>query len=220
MEPRLIWVFLLACTAACDKGDDTASTDGDADTDTDSDTDTDTDADTDSDTDTDTDTDCSGKPAGMAEVKMIGSATVIPGKTYTGTESRQYTGIDGPYKGQLFCQINYTLTSTKVRTDCIKKDKFLFFDCSPDYDGWAFDLTVSKAEIDPAHPDCGGILCGGTLDGTTASYAYGLYDGHVLNMAAWDAKGGWTPVAYPKSWDPETGAFTYQFEGDDVEYYK
>ena len=71
MEPRLIWAFLLACTAACDKGDDSASSDGDADTDTDSDTDTDT--------DTDTGTDCTGKPDGTAAVAVAGAADIVYG---------------------------------------------------------------------------------------------------------------------------------------------
>jgi hypothetical protein len=219
MEPRLIWVFLLACTAACDKGDDSASTEGDTDTDSDADTDTDTDTDTDS--DTDTDTDCSGKPDGTASVAYMGSADIVYGKSYTGTESVQYTGTDGPYKGELFCQINYTLTSTKFRTDCIKTDKHLLFNCEEDV-GWAFDLEVSKAEIDPAHPDCGGILCGadvGKLNGTTMSYAYGLYEGHVLTMAEYDAKGGWTPIGFGK-WSEGTGAYSYTYGGDDVDYYK
>jgi hypothetical protein len=212
MTPRAFWALLLVAPACDDKGDDTA---GEADADTDADTDTDTD------TDTDADTDCAGTVAGTAAVKIVGEGAVDPWKTYTGTESREYRGVDGPLKQLVgdppFCKINYALTSTAVRKDCIG-DHVL--DCT---DGWAFDLVTATAAIDATYSNCEPILCGdavSTFDGVAIAYAYGIYLGHPELLGTWSkAKSGWAPAGYP-SYDEKTGALTYDYAADPVSYYE
>src|SRR6185436_10399370 len=107
-----------------------------------------------------------------------------------------------PRKGKgAFCRITYALTEVAVRKDCIGDPNL---DCE---DGWAFDLEISDAAVDPTYADCDAILCGTDvtgLDGEVITYAYGVFLGHPVVLARWYAK-AWEPLAYPK-WDESTGA--------------
>ena len=212
MTSMAIWPLLLAGPACNgDKGDSAGEGD------------TDTDADSDTDTDTDTDTDCSGKPAGTAEKQIVGDFTVVPGKSYSGTEAVQYTDSNElEKKGKTpFCRITYTLTSTAVRTDCAEGKDDYAFDCT---DLWAFDVVTSGASIDPDYPDCAGILCGAdvaTLNGQTRGYGYGVVVGHAWMFGEYTGK-AWQPRAYPDGKDPMV-ASGYEFvrpEDSTVDYYE
>ncbi len=145
-----------------------------------------------------------------------GSAEVIPGLEYSGTEFIYLIADKGD--GEVVCQVSYDLSSTGLRDDCeeclcVKKECETF----------AFDLEVSNVRI-TAESGSGCEALGmdeaalAELEGSTLSYGYnGDYFGHAPVLIWEDPELGWTVVAFA-DFDPETGVFTYNWERGYYEY--
>ena len=145
-----------------------------------------------------------------------GSADVVPGLAYSGTESVYLIADEGD--GEVVCQVSYDLNSTGLRDDC---EECI---CAEDDCGsFAFDLEVSGVHVTAeSGPGCEALgldeAALAELEGSTLSYGYnGDYFGHAAVLIWEDPKLGWTVVAFAEL-DPETGAFTYNWERGYYEY--
>ena len=223
MRWTLPWLLLLTCAlvlGGCPEDDDDAADDDDAtgdddtgDDDTTSDDDTGDDDTGDDDTTSDDDSadddtgDDDTAPTGTGLMGRIGTATV-DGPDYTGSEDLYLVAQKGA--GDDVCRVRYDLGSTAVRNDCA--------DCD-----WAFDLVASNAAVVAwEHPDCGTLLGIGSddvsvLDGTAISYGYiDEYFGHASVITGY-TNGTWAVLGFA-SYDPVSGAFSYDLEDGYVEY--
>jgi len=155
------------------------------------------------------DTEDSGEARlGLAGKTGEALVTVAGPGGFEGAEEWHFTADSGA--GEELCRIRYQLDSTEPRTDC-------------DLCDWAFELVLSEAElVTEIEPGCDAVfgVAGeevGSLDGTEIAYGYTAeYFGHAEVLLS-VVEGAWTAVTNA-TWDPVSGAFSYDRQDGYVEY--
>lgn len=187
---RIMTLLLLTLVACTDKDDDTGtggSTDGGA---------------TDGGATDGGATDGGGSDGGSTEEDGLllysGVAVAIDGD-FQGVETVLFLAEEG--SGETLCQVDLTLQSVGVRTDCLECE-------------WAYDVEVLSAET-ATDTHCAAVgydsAAVAALVGTVRGYGFNPeYFGHAPVLFA-EVDGLWTAVAYA-SYDEITGDFNYDWE--------